>query len=94
MYSQIKGTSTKTISQLFLEHAKKKRKTGEPPLKYTIFMCFFLSPFMRFLKNKMTSFIIILKVSGEQDSWRKAALTERNTLKVFYGNWPHTSFFS
>lgn len=41
MCSQIKGTSTKTLPQLFLEHAKKKKKTGEPPLKYTILYVFF-----------------------------------------------------
>lgn len=42
MCSQIKGTSTKTLSQLFLEHAKKKKTTtGEPPLKYTILYVFF-----------------------------------------------------
>lgn len=62
---------------------------------YTIYFMFFPLLFIKYLKqNDITFFIIILKVSGEQDSWRKATLIERNTLKVFYGNWSHTSFFS
>lgn len=41
MYSQIKGTSTKTLSQLFLEHAKKKKQKNQENLPYTILYVFF-----------------------------------------------------